>query len=148
MSYLIFQKNNNLYKIADNQVDLDNLNIIKSDYTIVEINQNDFNDIKFGIKQPTIKEDGTIEYIIFTPSRFCYKFLDEADLKNNILLIKKQIQMFLDNNPNHPKFNIWNNYNIQLNSFVSTTYQYPLNKSIEQCFNDLGQPSLNILQLP
>jgi hypothetical protein len=42
----------------------------------------------------------------------------------------------------------WKNYYDQLSSLDLNTIQYPLNKSLEQYFKDLGQPSLNILQLP
>jgi len=35
-----------------------------------------------------------------------------------------------------------------LNNLNLDSISYPLNKSLEQYFNDLGQPSFNILQLP
>jgi hypothetical protein len=37
---------------------------------------------------------------------------------------------------------------MQLNNLNLDSITYPLNKSLEQYFNDLGQPSLNPLQIP
>ncbi len=51
MSYFVFAKNfdnvsGTIYKIAENQSDLNNLNIILSDYKIIEDSQSNFNDFK------------------------------------------------------------------------------------------------------
>ena len=62
--------------------------------------------------------------------------------------MKKQIKQFIEYNPNHSLFTLWNNYYNQLDSLNLDNITYPLNKSLEQYFSDLGQPSLNILQLP
>jgi hypothetical protein len=55
MEYLICIKNSDnisgsLYRIAENESDLNNLNIKIDDYKIIEISQNDFNLIKLGNK--------------------------------------------------------------------------------------------------
>ena len=57
-------------------------------------------------------------------------------------------EQFLNNNTNHSQYSIWNNYKNQLKSLNVKNIQYPLNKSLEQYFNDLGQTSLNPLQIP
>jgi hypothetical protein len=148
MFYFIFGKNldnisGTLYKIAENQSDLDNLNIDKSIYKIIEDTQINFENVKYSLKN-VIKYSGqTITYSDVNPISF-----NKNDLKNYINSFKEAIQQFLKNNTNHPFYNRWNNYYNQLNSLNLDSITYPLNKSLEQYFNDLGQPSYNILQLP
>jgi hypothetical protein len=61
---------------------------------------------------------------------------------------KKLIKQYLENNPKHLLFNRWNSYYNQLNNVNVDSITYPLNKTLQEYFNDLGQPSYNILQLP
>ena len=61
---------------------------------------------------------------------------------------KTAIKIFLNNNLNHPLFNQWNAYYNQLSNFDTNSITYPFEKSLEQHFIDLGQPSYNILQIP
>ena len=147
MSYFIFIKNSEnsegaLYKIAENQSDLNNLNILQSDYKIIEDSQSNFDLVKYGNKNPIKYNNNTITYNDSNVS-----FLNKEKLKNFVQGLKIQIKQFTDNNANHPSFNVWNNYYNQLNSLDFDSISYPLNKSLEQYFKDLGQPSLNILQL-
>jgi hypothetical protein len=55
MAYFIFVNVNNvegtLYRMVETQNDLNNLNIIKDDYKIIEDTQENFNAVKFGIKE-------------------------------------------------------------------------------------------------
>ena len=56
MAYLIFLKDTNniegaVYRIAETQNDLDNLNIIKTDYKIIEISNDDFNLVRINNKE-------------------------------------------------------------------------------------------------
>ena len=148
MSFFIFLKNLDnidatIYKIAENQSDLNNLNITQADYKIIEDSQFNFNLIKFGNKNPIKYNSNTITYIDQTIS-----FITKESLSIYVNQYKNLIKQFTDNNPNHPLFNTWNNYYSQLNNLNLDSITYPLNKSLEQYFNDLGQPSLNILQLP
>jgi hypothetical protein len=148
MSYFIFLKElNNIegsfYKIAENLSDLNNLNINKSDYKIIEDTQDNFNAVKFGTKIPLKFNDDLITFLDIN-SLIKNKLTLEIQIKNKVEIIKQ----FLDNNSNHPLFNQWNNYLNQLNNLNLDSITYPLNKSLEQYFNDLGQPSFNILQLP
>ncbi len=149
MSYFIFSKNfdnliGTIYKIAENQNDLNSLNIIKSDYKIIEDSQSNFNLVKFGNKFIDKYNNDTITYIdaIFSP------FIKKNDLQNYINNFKQQIKQYTDNNPNHSLFSRWDDYYNQLNNLNLDSIAYPLNKSLEQYFNDLGQPSYNILQIP
>ena len=54
MAYFIFLNLDNvegtLYKIAETENDLNNLNIIKSDYKIIEDTQENFDAVKFSTK--------------------------------------------------------------------------------------------------
>ena len=148
MAYFIFSKNldnvnGTLYRIAENQSDLNNLNIIPSIYKIIEDSQSNFNLVKLGNKIADKYNDNTITYIDKT-----ILFNNKNELQGYVNNFKQQIKQFTDNNPNHLLFSLWNNYYIQLNNLNLNNVTYPLNKSLEQYFNDLGQASLNPLQLP
>ena len=148
MSYFIFQNNSDniegtLYKISENQSDLDNLNIPQSVYKIIESSQENFNEVKLG-KKDVVKYQG--ENIIF--SNIVIYSIDQENLFSVVNRNKLIINQFLNNNKNHPLFNSWQNYYNQLNNLNLSTITYPLNKSLEQYFDDLGQPSYNILQIP
>jgi hypothetical protein len=148
MAYFVFGKDledisNSIYRITENQNDLNNLNIIKSDYKIIEDSQSNFNLVKLRNKFPEKYNNNTITYI---EKNIVFK--DKSELQSYIEIFKNQIKEFTDNNPNHPLFSLWNNYYTQLNNLNLDNVTYPLNKSLEQYFNDLGQTSLNPLQLP
>jgi hypothetical protein len=148
MTYFIFGKNldnieNTIYRIAQNQSDLNNLNILQSNYKIIEDSESNFNLVKYGTKCPKKYNDNTITYVDQTIS-----FLSKQSLQNYVDVFKNQIKQFTDNNPNHPLVILWNNYYTQLNNLNLDNITYPLDKSLEQYFNDLGQPSLNPLQIP
>ena len=79
MAYFIFQKNldnieGSLYKIAENEVDFDNLNIIDSDYKIIQDSQSNFNEVKYRTKNPISYSGDTINYsdnnIIYNDKNF------------------------------------------------------------------------------
>lgn len=148
MYYFIFSKNLNnisgtLYKIAENQNDLNNLNIIVSDYKIIQESETNFNNVKYGTKKIISYNNDTISFEENTNS-----YTNKQKLKEHIDVQKEKITEFLINNKNHLLYDRWNNYYNQLNNLNLDTITFPLNKSLEQHFNDLGQPSLNILQLP
>lgn len=148
MAYFVFQKNldnveNTLYRIAANENDLNNLNITQSQYKIIQDNDNNFNSVKYNTKQALKYNQDTITYVDLS-----INFLNKEDLDDYIKNVIIPIKCFLDNNPNHPLFNQWNNYCNQLKNFKTSTITYPLNKSLEQYFNEQGQLSLNTLQLP
>ena len=148
MSYFIFLKNLDnieatIYKIAENQNDLNNLNITQGNYKIIEDSQSNFDLVKFKNKYPVKYNDNVITYI---DEKNLFKV--KESLQNYIDSLKNQIIQFTNNNKDHSLFNHWNNYYNQLNSLNLDDIQYPLNKSLEQYLSDLGQPSYNILQLP
>lgn len=148
MAYFIFTKDldnveNTLYRIAENESDLNNLNIIKTAYKIIEDSQINFNNVKYGNKYIS-KYDGN--NIIYVDQSISYD--KKETLLSYIINYKNFIKEFLNNNLNHPLYNRWDNYYNQLNNLNLNNISYPLNKSLEQYFSDLEQPSYNILQLP
>jgi hypothetical protein len=148
MSYFIFSKNldnveGTIYKIAENQSDLNNLNIIQSEYKIIEDSQFNFDLVKYGNKLPNKYNNNIINFVDFS-----YSYKKKIELQNYIDTLKDSIKQFLDNNLNHSLFNQWNKYLNQLNDLNLDSITYPMNKSLEQYFKDLGQPSYSILQLP
>jgi hypothetical protein len=148
MSYFIFAKDldnveGTIYRIAENQDDLNNLNIIQSIYKIIEDSPTNFNLVKFGNKFPKKYNNNVITYTDETVS-----YALKENLNSYVEGVKTAIKDFTNNNPNHSLFSRWDNYYNQLNNLNLNNISYPLNKSLEQYFNDLGQPSFNPLQIP
>jgi hypothetical protein len=164
MSYFIFTKNTenfegSLFKIAENQFDLDNLNIDKNSYKIIEDSQFNFDLVKYNSKAILKYNNNIITYvdcqiffedniIINSKGEQIVAYTAKQFLKDYIERVKNTIKQFLNNNNNHVLFSKWNNYYNQLDSLNLDTITYPLNKSLEQYFKDQNKPSLNILQLP
>jgi hypothetical protein len=147
MSFFIFLKNvpdttGTIYKIAENQFDLNNLNIIQSDYKIIEDSEENFNLVKNNIKFPSFYDNSFIYFVDV------FNSYDRNLLETIIESYKNKITEFLQNNPDHPLYNKWNNYFNQLNNFDFDALNYPLDMSLEQYFSMKGLTSLNILQLP
>lgn len=147
MSYFIFSPNldnvdGTLYRIAENQNDLDNLNILEDNYKIIEDTQSNFDFIKYGNKLAKYNNN----LIIYTDQTISFK--NKEQLQQYVISFKNDIKQFTDNNPNHPLFSRWNDYNNQLSIIDFDSITYPLNKSLEQYFKDQTQTSLNPLQLP
>jgi hypothetical protein len=165
MSFFIFLKNTDnvegvLFKIAENQFELDNLNIDKNSYTIIEDSQFNFDLVKYHNKS-VIKYNNNI--ITYVDSQFVFEdqiiinsktneqivtYTAKQFLKDYIEKVKNQIKQFLNNNNHHVLFSKWDNYYNQLDSLNLDTITYPLNKSLEQYFKDENKPSLNPLQIP
>lgn len=148
MSYFVFAKNfdnvsGSIYRIAENQSDLNNLNIIQSDYKIIEDSETNFNLVKFGNKYIDKYINNNVIYI-----DQINLFNNKNQLQNYINGFKKQIKQFTDNNPNHPLLNRWSNYYNQLNNLNLDNINYTLTMSLEQYFNNLVQTSLSPLQIP
>lgn len=147
MSYFIFLKNldninGTIYKIAENQSDLNNLNIIQSDYKIIQDSQENFNNVKLNVKYPLKYNSDVITYDTVI------NLFKKNELEQEVNNYKIQIKQFITYNPNHPLLSRWNNYYNQLNNLNLDNINYPLTMSLPQYFNDLGQLSYNILQLP
>jgi hypothetical protein len=92
MSYFIFLKDldnveGTLYRIAENQSDLNNLNISQTIYKIIEDSQSNFNLVKFGNKSVTKYSNNVITYVDQENL-----FRSKEQLKNHIDNLKNQIK--------------------------------------------------------
>jgi hypothetical protein len=148
MAYFVFQKNldnisGSLYRIAENGSDFNDLNIIDSEYKVIQDSQENFDLVKYGTKFIDKYNNNIIIYADAFPF---YK--DKNSLDIYISEFKKNIKFFLDTNPNHPLSNRWSSYLSQLSNLNTATIQYPLSISLEQYFKNISQTSLNPLQLP
>jgi hypothetical protein len=149
MAYFVFAKNlpniyGTLYRIAENQSDLNNLNIIPSDYKIIEVSQDLFTQVK--LNKISIHFYDNNDQINSTNTSVYFK--NQQKLDNYLLDIKETIKIFLGGNKNHPQFNRWNDYYNQLINFDTSTVPYRIDVSFEEYLNNLSQPVFNILQLP
>lgn len=147
MAYLICaldsdNKENSLYRIAENDSYLNNLNIDTVNYKIINISSDDFNEIKLNTKAFLKYNNNDVFYVNINNN------FTKVTLSFHIEQIKKAIKDFLDNNKSHIYFNQWNSYYNQLSNLDLNSISFPLEKSLEKYFNDLGQPSFNPLQLP
>jgi hypothetical protein len=132
-----------LYRIAENESDLNNLNLIKSDYIILEDSQVNFDNFKYRNKSILNFDNNNINY-----TNFNVRFENKNKLINYIETIRLSIKEFLENNKNHALYNRWKQYDDQLKNLNLDNIVFPLEKSLEQYFKDLGQPSYNIIQIP
>ena len=152
MAYFIFNKDSDnkegvLYKIAANQTDLNNLNINKDLYKIIEVTDLNFNDVRL-FKKTIISYNGeTINYRNSSDENINVTKLKDLEILHfsNI----RQINSFLESNQNHPDFKKWNDYSKQLQSINLNDISLPLTKHFEQYLEEnLGIIVLNTLQLP
>jgi hypothetical protein len=156
MAYFVFAKNlpniyGTLYRIAENQSDLNNLNIIPSDYKIIEVSQDLFTQVQlhkisinFYDNNDQINSTST-----FDPKlNLGVYFKNQQKLDTYLNNIKETIKNFLDGNKNHPQFNRWNDYYNQLMDFNTATAPYRINVSWEEYLKNSNQPYYNILQIP
>jgi hypothetical protein len=148
MTYFIFVKNfdnieGSLYRIAENENDLNNLNINQNVYKIIEESQNNFENVKYGKKTVSVYNGNVITYQDNNTV-----FLNKESLNIYIDSCTGFLTHFLKNNINHPQFNQFNSYFNQLKNLNLDSIEYPLNKSLEQYFKDQNLPSFNPLQIP
>ena len=149
MSYFVFPKNsanieNILYRIAENELDLNNLNISEGAYKIIQDSQDNFLQVKLS-NRLCISYDNNDKIVFKNLSPY---FKNKLQLNIHIDYIKQSIKSFLDTNESHPNFNNWNNYYNFLSTLNTRPIVYPLNKSFEQYLYDENIPFFNILQLP
>lgn len=150
MAYLIFHKDlenseGSLYRIAENDIDLNNLNCNLNLYKIIIIDQQTFNEIKLNKKIP-IKYNG--DEVTYFNDTYVPKYLNKESLKNYINRITSTINNYLLSNENHINYTKWKNYLNQLNQINLDNITYPLNITLEEYFNNNNQISLNTLQIP
>lgn len=148
MAYFVLQKIENqsgpLVKIAQDENELNNFNINKNDYKIIEVTLDDFYNVKYCIKHVEKYNGNTIIYSDIVQ----YFNQNKQELKNEIIQTVKLIKYFTDNNLNHPDYQKWVNYSNFLNNLNLDSINYPLNKSLTKYLSEQGNTSLSILQIP
>jgi hypothetical protein len=147
MSYFIYNKNssNQIYKIAENDTDLNQLIGIGENYLIVPASETDFNFVKINLKSILNYDNVSNKFV-----DNIYQF-DQESLKQYIKNVCNEIQYFLDTNPNHPKYQQFLNYSSYLKSLIVEKIIKPnemLNMSLEQYIQNQGQPYYSTLQIP
>jgi hypothetical protein len=144
MSYLILNLNNELYKIAEDDLEknaiLINRELIQK---TISITTQDFQDLQL-YKKLFESSDG-VNYTL-KPS-LGYNS-DKKEIENYINYLMESIRFFLDNNKQNPMINKWQTYYDYLNSFNINTINFPLNISFEEYLYNNNVSVLNTLQLP
>lgn len=145
MAYFIFTKNNCLYRIAENEIDFENLNIFDSEYIIVQDSQQKFDALRLRTHESSRLENNSFNILPIDP---IYYPNNSDKLKKYIENTLINIDSFISNNPNDIALTKWKNYKNQLLNFDVNSVTFPMTKSLEQYFSDNNLPALNILQLP
>lgn len=147
MAFFIFLNqenvNGSIYRIAKTQDDLNNLNIDQTVYKIITDTDDNFNLVNLSQKEPLNFNQNIITYRDVNAS-----FLTKDQMQNSINSNIRNINSFLDNNPNHPSIKKWNDYKIVLSSLSLKDIVFPYAKSLEEHINSIGQTPINLLQLP
>lgn len=141
MAFVLFNNNSDVYAIAENENYLNNLNIIKSDYNIFSISNENFTFIRLNQKSIALK-NGVIVY---------ENIINNFNKENLAMYINRflyKINDFLKNNSNHLFFQLWKDYDTLLKSLDLNNIEYPLNKSLEEYLEQNGSIALNTLQVP
>lgn len=151
MAYYIFQNdgdNKNIVKVAENETDKNNLNIVQSQYKIIENTDIDFDKVKTGeIEITNWSGTDTINYNTITISSCA---TEASHLEDAIDLRLAPIKTYLDNNSGHADYTKWNSYKTQLETLkaASGSQTYPMDNNVEKHFKANSQNYYNILQLP
>ena len=148
MAYLIFNKDlpnisGTLYRIAENETDLNNFGLNLQDFNVITITQDIFDSIRLNNKVVTkYNNNNVVEYDDYP---IVFKTVDQIHNYNKNF--SKKIEEFLNNNPNHPDFNKWSNYKNQLDNTRYQDLTFPLNKTLEQIYKDKNQTYFNIFEI-
>ena len=147
MSYFVYNKNsgNQIYKIAENDADLNQLIGIGEDYLVVSASETDFNSVKLNLKH-IINYDGLSNKFVDNTWQF-----NKETLEDYIESVCNKIQYFLNANSSHPKYQQFLNYYNYLKSLIVVLIipnNGSLNMSLEQYLQSIGQPYYSTLQIP
>lgn len=147
MAYFIFNKEagNQIYKIAENDVDLNALDLPQNQYLTITVDANDFNLVRCNVKS-VLPFNGSIQLIdqgfYFTPEK----------LKEYIQNIIIQIDLFLQGRPTNIKVAQWTSYksflqNLNISEIIIPPEKY-LVTSLEFWLKINNKPCFNTLELP
>jgi hypothetical protein len=150
MAYIIFLKNTEnqtgtLYRIAENETDLNILKINNDVYTTIQDTQTNFNSVKLNLKDIISYNGNTIVY-----QDSLNNYLTKEGLLIYVGNLKKVLKQFLDNNSSHSWYNKVNTYYNIISSptILDDITTYPFTKSFEQYLSEKNIEFLNPLQIP
>ena len=148
MAYFIYNKNTNnqIYKIAENDSDLNALIIPQDQYLVVNATQSDFDSVKLNTKSILNYNGSSVEL------KDIQWGFDRVSLQNYISGLTNNISDFLNAQPQSPKYQLWKDYQSELISLpiqlVIPNPIVPLTTSLEVYLNSKGKTYLNLLQMP
>ena len=143
MAYLIFNNQNQLSKIAANDLERDSQNLILSDYSVVTVSDADFLKVKTGVVLTSY--DGSN---VSLTDHSDIIITDENMLKSIIQSILNSLEQFLKGNQDNSLYNSVNDYKSTLENFDTSLVTFPLNKTWEQYCNENSITFYNPLQIP
>jgi hypothetical protein len=166
MSYFIFLKNSKdlpgtLYRIAENEEALNNLNIVKSDYKIIEDTFENFENVKYGLKYVLKHNDNTIIYsensltfdqkeqlqsnidnsldpVVLDDTKLAVSYLNYVNNFKNLLTFEKKEQLQ----------NYVNNFKDSIKKFTDTNLNHPLYNQWNNYYNQLNNLNLDNIIYP
>lgn len=149
MPYFVFNStsNNELYKIAKDTNDLNAINGINQEFYLkILCPENDFEAVRLGQKIVNPYNGSTFE---FTECAYNYT---RKTLALQIQYLVNNINLFLQNCPQNPKFQVWLDYrnylqNLSVNAIIPTE-QGILTTSLEQYIESQGQTCYSLFQIP
>lgn len=153
MAYAIIT-NNELYRIASNETEKNDLNINESDYIIKDISDADFLKLKNNVASTTFANDTLT--ITDKPADTILGTAEEIQAESKRLLqehhqnLINQFNAFLKGESNASKslHSIIESYKNYLSNFDYDSLTYPLNKTWEEYCSENSISYINALQIP
>jgi|5B_taG_2_1085324.scaffolds.fasta_scaffold01626_13 hypothetical protein len=144
MAFFIKNQYDRLVKISENTLDKDEQNLNYSQYTAIEVSDEDFSKVKRNFASVAISGD------TLTFTELNRTFEEEEDLVNYLETIKKAANSFLRIKDNNTKsiYSKIETYRDYLNNFDVSTVSLPTNKSWEQYCEDNSISYVHPLQIP
>lgn len=148
MAKFIFKKDSDnvvegvLSFIANDQSHIDNnKNWDESEFDIIDVSDDDFNNIKLGAKGIVSKNGTNVTYFDIT-----YNYDSEEKLNTEISKVTERIDNWLLGNSSKPFASTVTNYKNYINS-IDVSSITPLNTSLEKYVSDQGQTVVNLYEL-
>ena len=145
MAYFIFNNNSELYRIAENDSEKNNLNINDDSLVITKtVNDEDFNKVKSNMCNVTLNEGNvTLTEINYGGNVYNSSEILFSEISNRL----KAFKDILKRNSNHPRVTDINNYITVLENFNVSTLTFPLDKTWEKYCEDNSITYINPLQV-
>lgn len=145
MAYII-HINDDIYKIASNDTERDEVSAAIPPYVATEISDSDFSKIKKNIAVVSIS-GGTVSITDLDTSSIIFQ--DEDELKGYIETLKPLMQSFIQkDNESKSLYSTINSYLTTLNTHDYSSITYPLNNTWEKYCEDNSIDYINTLQIP